>query len=101
MEKKEHHHSILHIRISLGTKFQLKLTNLVFEQNLLKKGISSLKRKIAVLRGPTVVTYDIKLFRTGADRHNGILMSLVLLVAETKKKKKDQYCKDINIYTSL
>ena len=30
-----------------------------------------------------VVTYYIKLFRTGAERHNGILMSLLLLVAET------------------
>ena len=30
-----------------------------------------------------VVTYYIKLFHTGADRHNGILMSLLLLVAET------------------
>ena len=27
-----------------------------------------------------VVTYYIKLFRTGADRQNGILMSLLLLV---------------------
>ena len=31
-----------------------------------------------------VVTYDIKLFRKQADRRNGILMSLLLLVAETK-----------------
>ena len=30
-----------------------------------------------------VVTYYIKLFRTGADRHNGVLISLLLLVAET------------------
>ena len=30
-----------------------------------------------------VVTYYIKLFRTGADRQNDILMSLLLLVAET------------------
>ena len=30
-----------------------------------------------------VVTYCIKLFRAGMDRHNGILMSLLLLVAET------------------
>ena len=30
-----------------------------------------------------VVTYYIKAFRRGADRHNGILMSLLLLVAET------------------
>ena len=29
------------------------------------------------------VTYYIKLFRTGTDRHNGILMSLLLLVVET------------------
>ena len=29
------------------------------------------------------VTYYIKLFRTGTDRHNGILMSLLLLVAQT------------------
>ena len=31
-----------------------------------------------------VVTYYIKLLRTTADRHNGILMSLLLLIAETK-----------------
>ena len=36
-----------------------------------------------------VVTYYIKLFRTGADRYNGILMSLLLLVAE-KKHQHDQ-----------
>ena len=39
-------------------------------------------RKIALSRASMVITYYIKLFRTGADRHNGILMSL-LLVAET------------------
>ena len=33
-----------------------------------------------------VVTYDIKLFRTGADRDNGILISLLLIVAETITK---------------
>ena len=42
----EHHHWILHIRISLGTKFQLKLTILIFFWPiLLKKGISGRKRK--------------------------------------------------------
>ena len=30
-----------------------------------------------------VATYYIKIFRTEADRHNGILMSILLLVAET------------------
>ena len=30
-----------------------------------------------------VVTYYVKLLRTGADRHNGILIFLLLLVAKT------------------
>ena len=38
---------------------------------------------MAVLRVPMVVTYYIKLFPAGADRHNDILMSLLLLVTET------------------
>ena len=32
------------------------------------------------------VTYYIKLFRREADRHNGILMSLLLLVAEAQTR---------------
>ena len=40
-------------------------------------------RRFALWRAPMVVTYNIKLFRTGADRRNGISMSLLLLVAET------------------
>ena len=42
-----------------------------------------------------VVTYYIKLFRTEADRHNGILMSLPLLVAETII---DKFSNDISFY---
>ena len=38
--------------------------------------------KIAHVRASMMVTYYNKLFRTGADRHNGILMYLLLLVAE-------------------
>ena len=34
-----------------------------------------------------VVTCYIKLFRAGADRHNGILMLLLLLLAETIKQE--------------
>ena len=41
--------------------------------------------KIAFVRASMVVTYYTKLFRTRADRRNGILMSLLLLVAETIK----------------
>ena len=44
--------------------------------------------KNALLHGSIVVTYYIKLFRTGADRHNVILMSLLLLFSETIKNFK-------------
>ena len=40
--------------------------------------------KIALVRAAMVVTYYFKLFCTGAERHNSILMSLLVLVAETK-----------------
>ena len=42
-----------------------------------------------------VVTYYTKLFRTGADRHNGILMSLLLLVAETTKENNKDVSRNI------
>ena len=39
--------------------------------------------KLALVCASMVVTYDIKLFGTWADRHIHILMSLLLLVAVT------------------
>ena len=42
--------------------------------------------KIALVRASMVLTYYFKLFHTGADRHNGISMSLLLLVAKAEKK---------------
>ena len=48
-----------------------------------KIGFTNCNAKIALLRASMVVTYCIKLFRAGADRHNGILTFLLLLVAET------------------
>ena len=64
-----------------------------FGPNLPKKSVSGIKRKfpvenekIALVHASMVVTYYIKLFRTGVDRRNGILMSLLLLVAETIRK---------------
>ena len=45
-----------------------------------KTDFTNWNEKIALLRASMVVTYYIKLSRTGAD---GILMSLLLLVAET------------------
>ena len=43
--KSEQHHWILHIRISLGTKFQPKLKTFIFGPNLPKQGISGWKQK--------------------------------------------------------
>ena len=40
-------------------------------------------RKIALARASMVLTNYMKLFRRGADRHNGIVMSLLLLLSET------------------
>ena len=76
----------MHIQISLDTKFLLTLTVLIlffFDQICPKRAFPVENGKIALVRAFMVVTYYIKLFRTGANRHNGILMSL-LLVAETK-----------------
>ena len=39
-----------------------------------------------------VVTYYNKLFRTGPNRHNGILMSLLPLLAETKINELHKRC---------
>ena len=41
------------------------------------------RKKIAPLRATVVATCYINLFSAGAGRHNGIFMSIVLLVAET------------------
>ena len=71
-----------------GTTSQLKLTILIFIwENFPKKGISGQKRKSRTC-ACVHCRYYIKLFRTGADRHNGILMSLLLLVAETMRFPK-------------
>ena len=58
------------------------------DQNCPKGEFPVENRKIAILRESMVVTYYIKLFHTGADRHNGILMSLLLLVTETINSSK-------------
>ena len=52
-----------------------------------KIGFTNWNEKTALLLAPMAVTYYIKFFWTGADRHKGILMYLFLLVVETKKSE--------------
>ena len=62
----------------------VKLTILIFFDQICPKWEFPVEnRKIALVPASMVFTYYIKLFRTGADGHNGILASLLLLVAET------------------
>ena len=71
------------IRISLDTKFHLKLSILIFfDQICRKKEFSVENGKIRIVRASMVVTYYVNNARGPTD--NGILMSLLLLVAETK-----------------
>ena len=62
-----------------------------FCQIYLKREFPVENGKIAILRASMVVTYYIKLFRTGSDRYKGILMSLLLLVAETINLKSSEW----------
>ena len=85
-EKSEYHHWILLIWISLVIKFQLWFQFWFFRLNLPKKGISGLIQKnhtFACTHGRYLLCW---IFRTGDDRHSSILMSLLLLVAETINK---------------
>ena len=76
----------MYVQISSGTKFQLELTILIFLTKFAQKGYFLIEHgKITFVCVPMVVTYYIKLFRTGGERHNIILMSLRLLVVETLK----------------
>ena len=54
-----------------------------------KIGFTNWNAKIALLRGSMVITCCIKLFQMGGDRHNGILMCLLLLVVESKSIRTD------------
>ena len=55
--------------------------------------------KIALARASMVVTYYIKLFRKEPYKHNGVLMSLLLLVKETIRKCSFHLAKNILFYS--
>ena len=100
--KSEHHHRILHIRISLRTKSQVKLTILIFWTKFAQRVFGVRNGKIALVRASMVVTYFIKLLHTATDKHNGILMSLRLLVSEKIIQMViPDVCDLINIYNII
>ena len=81
IRKSEHHHWILHLRISLGTKLQLKLTSSIFRTKFFQKGSFRSKTEKSHLCMCPWLLLAILNFSTWYN--NGILMSLLLLVAET------------------
>ena len=76
----------MHVQISPDTKFQPKLTILIFWTKFAQKGYfrSKAENPHFCVRPWSLVIYYVKFFRTGADIHNGILTSLLVQVAETK-----------------
>ena len=58
----------------------VKLT--IFGSNFLKKVFPTKNRKIALVCASMDFSYYIKLFCSGSDRHNDILISFLILVAE-------------------
>ena len=66
-----------------------KTVNCITCAMVCKIGFTNWNAKIAFLRASMVLPESnfIKLFRKEADRHNGILMPLLLLVAEAIKEK--------------
>ena len=78
-EKANITNEFLHIRISPGTKFQLTLTVLIFFDQICQNKVFMVEKSHL---WSMVVTYYIKCFLTRTERH-GILMSLLLLAAET------------------
>ena len=61
----------MYVQISSGTKFQLELTILIFWTKFAQKGYFLIEHgKITFVCVPMVVTYYIKLFRTGGERQH-------------------------------
>ena len=81
-KKSEYKHWFYIFKLVLVPNFNLNWQFWFFWPNLPKKGISSRKWKITIARVSIVVTY-IKPFHTGANRHNGNLISPHFLVGET------------------
>ena len=86
MEKNEHHYWILHIRISLGTKFQFELTILIYWTKFAQKGYLRSKTEKLLFSVRPWSLFTIISFSTW-----GILMSLFLLVAETMRPNYTSY----------
>ena len=102
--KSEHHHTefckfeLFYVpNFSLSDSFVFCFC-FFFDQIWPKRVFPAEKGKIVLVRGSMVVTYYITIFRTGANRHNGILMSLLLLVAGTINSNNKNNKKSIKSY---
>ena len=72
--KSEHHHWILHIWISLGTKFQLKLTILSFWSKFAQKGYFQLNMEEVSI----TIEFCISDIRLGAKFHHKLTILIYL-----------------------
>ena len=83
--KSEHHHWILHIRISLSTKLQVKLTILIFWTKCAQKGYfwSKTQNRTFACVHPWLLLIMLNFSARGLTETTVILMSLLLLVTET------------------
>ena len=80
--KSEHHYWILHIRISLGTKFLLKLTILIFLTKFAQKGNFRSKTEILHLCVRSWLLLATLTFPHGGRLTQRYFMSVLLLVAD-------------------
>ena len=103
--KSEHHHWIPHIQISFGTKFQLKLTILIFFwPDLPKKGVSGLKQK----KWTPHIFYIIVYIQTGLARNFSsnwqfrfVVPNLPKKVFGVKNRKSEHHPGILHIWISL
>ena len=86
------------MKLIVVIKFQLTLTVFIFFNKICPKRVFPVDNgKIALERALMVVAYYIKLFCTEADRRNGILMSLLLLVADNKTFVNNMFLLNMNV----
>ena len=78
-EKSEHHHGILHIWISLGTKFQPKLMILSFCTKFPQKKVFPVENRTMSPRNTSLCIYIVNVNSTVVFKHFEDLKDLIIL----------------------